>query len=242
MSNLNLNANAACDKIIRIGYEGENIVTSITFDLKAWTEAYGLGVVTLLVQRHGDTSAYLVPLTIEDGSATWLITNTDCAKSGKGAVQLVYTVGEKIKKSSIFAVTTSSSLDGSDDPPDPYDSWLATLTELTARATAASAESLANAESAQTSANISAQAASQSAESADAAEQSELSALESANESKSEADKSKIYAEQAQGALAGMTFVGFSVNTDGHVLITNSDRLGTTSFELTEEGHMEVTY
>lgn len=153
MSNLNLNANAACDKIIRIGYKGENIVTSITFDLKAWVESYGLGVVTLLVQRHGDTSAYLVPLTIEDGSATWLITNTDCAKSGKGAIQLVYTVGEKVKKSPVFAVTTSASLDGSDDPPDPYDSWLATLTELTARATAASAESLANAESAQTSAN-----------------------------------------------------------------------------------------
>lgn len=152
MSNLNLNANAAYNRIIRIGYEGENIVTSITFDLKAWIEAYGLGVVTLLVQRHGDTSAYLVPLTIEDGSTTWLITNTDCAKSGKGAVQLVYTAGEKVKKSPVFAVTTSSSLDGSDDPPDPYDSWLATLTELTARATTASAESLANAESAQTAA------------------------------------------------------------------------------------------
>jgi hypothetical protein len=39
-----------------------------------------------------------------------------------------------------------------------------------------------------------------------------------------------------------MTFVGFSMNNAGHVIITNSDRLGTTSFELTKKGHMEVTY
>jgi hypothetical protein len=104
------------------------------------------------------------------------------------------------------------------------------------------AESLVNADIAQMAANISAQAASQSAQSADAAEKSELNALESAQESKSEADKSKIYAEQAQGALGGMTFVGFAVNDAGHVLITNSERLGTTSFELTKKGHMEVTY
>ena len=77
---------------------------------------------------------------------------------------------------------------------------------------------------------------------ADAAQRSELNALESAQASRSEADKSKIYAEQAQGALGGMTFVGFSMNNAGHVLVTNSDRLGTTSFELTQNGHMEVTY
>lgn len=242
MLTLKLNANASYRSVIRIGYEGENIVTAITFDLTAWIETYGIGGVTLLVQRHGETSAYPVPLVIKDGSATWLITKTDCAKTGNGAVQLVYTVGEKIKKSPVFAVTTSASLDGSDDVPDPYDSWLETLTELTAKTTAAVAESLVNADIAQMAANISAQAASHSAKSADAAEHSELSALESANASRSEADKSKIYADQAQGALAGMTFVGFSMNNAGHVLITNSDRLGTTSFELTKKGHMEVTY
>ena len=42
--------------------------------------------------------------------------------------------------------------------------------------------------------------------------------------------------------LGGMTFVGFSMDNAGHVLVTNSDRLGTTSFELTQSGHMAVTY
>ena len=235
MSNLVINANSIYDRVIRIGYEGENVVTQINFNLQMWIDEYGLGGVTLLVLRHGDKDAYPVPLMIEDGVASWLITKTDTAKVGRGAIQLKYVVGEKVKKSPIFDVSCLNALDDSDTIPDPYDSWLATLTDLSTLVTAKVAESLVNADIAQ-------MAASQSAKSADAAQKSELNALESAQASKSEADKSKIYAEQAQGALGGMTFVGFSMNNAGHVLITNSDRLGTTSFELTQEGHMEVTY
>jgi len=242
MSVLNLNANSIYDRVIRIGYEGENIVTQIDFNLNMWIDEYGLGGVVLLVLRHGDTHAYPVPLVIDDGIASWVITKTDTAKVGRGVIQLKYVVGEKVKKSPIFDVSCLNALDDSDTVPDPYDSWLATLTDLSTLVTANVAESLVNADIAQMAANISAQAASQSAKSADAAQKSELNTLESAQESKSEADKSKIYAEQAQGALGGMTFVGFSMNNAGHVLITNSDRLGTTSFELTQEGHMEVTY
>ena len=242
MSVLSIDVGSVFPRAIRIGYEGENVVTQIDFDLKKWIAEYGLGGVTLLVIRHGDTNAYPVPLMIEDGVASWSITQTDTAKVGRGAIQLVYTAGDKIKKSPILDVSCLNALDDSDTIPDPYDSWLATLTDLSALVTAKAAESLVNADIAQMAANISAQAASQSAQSADAAERSELSALESAQASRSEADKSKIYAEQAQGALGGMTFVGFSMNNDGHVLITNSDRLGTTSFELTQSGHMEVTY
>lgn len=242
MSVLSIDVGSIFPKATRIGYEGENVVTQIDFDLKKWIAEYGLGGVTLLVLRHGDTDAYLVPLMIEDGIASWSITEIDTAKVGKGAIQLVYTAGDKIKKSQILDVICSNSLDDSDTVPDPYDSWLATLTDLSTLVTAKVAESLVNADIAQMAANISAQAASQSAQSADAAQRSELNALESAQASMLEADKSKTYAEQAQGALGGMTFVGFSMNDDGHVLITNSDRLGTTSFELTATGHMEVTY
>lgn len=242
MSVLSIDVGSIFSKAIRIGYEGENVVTQIDFNLKKWIAEYGLGGVTLLVLRHGDTDAYPVPLMIENGIASWSITEIDTAKRGRGAIQLKYVVGEKIKKSPIFEINCLNALDDSDTVPDPYDSWLATLTDLSTLVTAKVAESLVNADIAQMAANISAQAASQSAQSAEQAQRSELNALESAQASKSEADKSKIYAEQAQGALGGMTFVGFSMNDDGHVLVTNSDRLGTTSFELTQNGHMEVTY
>lgn len=242
MSTLRIDACAQYDRTVRIGYEGENVVTEIIFDLSLWVSEYGLGGATLLVQRHGDIAAYPVSLTLDGTETTWTITKTDTAKVGRGAIQLVYTAGEKIKKTPIYTTVCSNSLDDSDIVPDPYDTWLTTLTELAAKADAAVAESLVNADIAQMAANISAQAASQSAQSAEQAQRSELNALESARASMLEADKSKIYAEQAQGALGGMTFVGFSMNNAGHVLITNSDRLGTTSFELTQNGHMEVTY
>jgi len=198
MSILSIGAGSIFPKAIRIGYEGENVVTQIDFNLKTWIAEYGLGGVTLLVIRHGDTDAYPVPLMIEDGIASWSITRVDTAKAGRGAIQLVYTAGEKIKKSPIYTTSCSNALDDSDTVPDPYDTWLATLTDLSTLVTAKAAESLVNADISQMAANTSAQAASQSAQSADAAEKSELNALESAQASKSEANKSKIYAEQAQ--------------------------------------------
>ena len=127
-----INANSVYDRPLRIGYEGENIVTAVTFNLQMWIDEFGTGTAVLLVQRKGDVNAYPVPLTIEDGSVTWEITSTDCAKKGRGAIQIVYTAGEKVKKSPIFTIVCSASIEGTDTAPDPYDSWLATLTELTA--------------------------------------------------------------------------------------------------------------
>ncbi len=127
-----INANSVYDRPIRIGYQGENIVTAITFNLQMWVEEFGTGAAVLLVQRNGDGNAYPVPLTIENGSATWTITSTDCAKHGRGAIQIVYTAGEQVKKSPIFTIICSASIEGSDTAPDPYESWLDTLTELTA--------------------------------------------------------------------------------------------------------------
>lgn len=127
-----INVNSVYDRPVRIGYEGENIVTAVTFNLSMWIDEFGTGAAVLLVQRNGDSNAYPVHLTIEDGLATWEITSTDCAKHGRGAIQIVYTAGEQVKKSPIFTIICSASIEGTDTAPDPYESWLATLTELTA--------------------------------------------------------------------------------------------------------------
>ena len=113
-----INANSVYDRPLRIGYEGENIVTAVTFNLQMWIDEFGTGTAVLLVQRKGDVNAYPVPLTIEDGSVTWEITSTDCAKKGRGAIQIVYTAGEKVKKSPIFTIVCSASIEGTDTAPD----------------------------------------------------------------------------------------------------------------------------
>lgn len=132
MDTLRINPNSRYDRKIRIGFEGENAVSRVDFDMASWVEKYGDGSLVLFVIRPRDTVPYPVSLSIVDGVATWNITSTDCAKRGAGAIQLKYTVGSVVKKSYIYATSCSDVLDETDTIPDGYESWLATLTDLSA--------------------------------------------------------------------------------------------------------------
>lgn len=132
MDTLRINPNSRYDRKIRMGFEGENAVSRVDFDMADWQTKYGEGSLVLFVIRPRDTVPYPVSLTIENGTATWNITSTDCARRGNGAIQLKYTVGSVVKKSYIYATSCHDSLDETDTIPDGYDSWLATLTDLAA--------------------------------------------------------------------------------------------------------------
>lgn len=130
MDALRINPNIRYGSKIRIGFEGENAVSRVDFDMTSWMEKYGEGSLVLFVIRPRDTVPYPVSLSIVDGTATWNITSTDCAKHGSGAIQLKYTVGTVVKKSYIYETSCSDALDETDTVPDGYTSWLATLTDL----------------------------------------------------------------------------------------------------------------
>lgn len=132
MDTLRINPNSRYGHKIRIGFEGENAVSRVDFDMTSWVEKYGEGSLVLFVIRPRDTVPYPVSLSIVDGIATWNITSTDCARHGSGAIQLKYTVGSVFKKSYIYETSCSGSLDETDTIPDGYESWLATLTDLSA--------------------------------------------------------------------------------------------------------------
>ena len=242
MSNLVINANSIYDRVIRIGRQTENLVSSITFNVQMWIDEYGAGECVLNVKRNGDVSAYIVPMTITEGMTTWTITDTDTARKGRGEIQLKYTTGEKVKTSPIFTISCGESLIGEGEPPSGYDDWLAELNRMTSEVEAAKTSASASAQTAQTAAGTAAEKASEAEQSATTASGFANNASASAQSASESASRAKASEEAAQGALAGMTFVGFAVNADGHVVISNSDLLGTTSFELKESGHMEVTY
>lgn len=132
MDTIKLNPNSRYDRKIRIGFEGENAVSRVGFDMTSWVEKYGEGSLVLFVIRPKDTVPYPVSLSIVDGTATWNITSTDCARHGRGAIQLKYTVGSVVKKSYIYDIYCCDALDETDTIPDGYESWLATLTDLAA--------------------------------------------------------------------------------------------------------------
>lgn len=242
MGTLVINANSIYDRVIKIGRQTENLVSEITFNVNMWIEEYGLGECVLNVKRNGDGSAYPVPMTITDGMTTWTITDTDTAKKGRGEIQLTYTVGEKVKTSSIFTISCGESLIGDGEPPSGYDNWYTELVRMTSEVEAAKTSTSASAQTAQTAAGTAAEKATEAEQSATTASGFANNASTSAQSASESASRAKASEEAAQGALAGMTFVGFAVNADGHVVISNSDLLGTTSFELKESGHMEVTY
>lgn len=146
---LTINANSIYDRPIRIGRQTENLVSEITFNVNMWIEEYGQGECVLNVKRAGDGNAYIVPMTIADGMTTWIITDTDTARKGRGEIQLKYTVGDKAKTSPIFTISCGESLVGEGEPPSGHEDWLAELNRMTAQVEAAKTSSEASAQAAQ---------------------------------------------------------------------------------------------
>ena len=118
------NVNCEKNNIIPIGYEGENKVEEVQFDFSQWVQDYGSGTIILLHQRSADPAPYPVTLTTEGNVATWTLSNADTQYKGWGAAQLVYTVGEAIKKSVVYRTYNNASLGDSTDPPEPWETWV----------------------------------------------------------------------------------------------------------------------
>lgn len=118
------NVNCEKNNIIPIGYEGENKVGEVQFDFSEWVQDYGSGTIILLHQRSADPAPYPVTLTTEGNVATWTLSSADTQYKGWGAAQLVYTVGEAIKKSAVYRTYNNASLGDSTDPPEPWETWV----------------------------------------------------------------------------------------------------------------------
>ena len=116
---------------LEFGERGENAVTEVILDFAAWAEEFGEGIVNLYVKRGGDTSAYPVPLSIDGTVATWLVSETDTYKKGRGEAEYVYVVGEKIEKTAVFGFYVNRDIgQPATTPPSPYETWMDSLMEL----------------------------------------------------------------------------------------------------------------
>lgn len=119
------------DAAFSIGRRGENAVTQVTFDFSRWAGEFGAGVVTLLVRRSQDNSAYPVSVEIEGNTAIWLVSNTDTQFAGSGRAEFTYTVNDQVVKSAVYKALVLPDIgEPSATPPDPYETWLDTLVNL----------------------------------------------------------------------------------------------------------------
>lgn len=194
----------ACLPVIPIGFVGENDVTEIDFDLTAWAEDLGEGTLTVAIRRPSDTVPYIVTPEISGNVAVWVISDIDVAEEGTVYAQLIYTVGEQIRKNVVFNFTVGYSLETGGDLPDPWESWLdqmialgATVTEKAAEAAQSASQAMAHAIDAADSATAASGSALSASQSATAAGASATNAAASASSAESSATQAASSATQA---------------------------------------------
>ena len=127
--------NASPDRIIQLGYEGEDRVTVLRFRYSAdWLEN-GEGIFNIRVRRHGEHTAYNAALVADDAENNCLlmtVTNTELSVKGTGEMQVVYSGADFVKKSPIYSYNVSRAVDEAADPPaqDVYTQIIESLSDL----------------------------------------------------------------------------------------------------------------
>lgn len=137
-----ITTNAATGHTILLGREGENLARSMIFDIADWISAYGVGTVSLIAQRSGDTEPYPCTVTVDGSSVTWLITAADTARQGYGKCELRYAVGDVLVKSETWLTYTADALGTpAPKPPEPQKAWVDKVLEAGQAAVDASVNS-----------------------------------------------------------------------------------------------------
>ncbi len=183
---------------MELGRAGESGVTSVRFDVvKEWQKEVGAGgTLRLLVQmEHQDT--YPAAVTLQGGSAVWVVTAAETARSGDGQAQLSYLLKGKVAKSACYSYTILPSLSETAGavPPEQVGPWYTHIEQVAQEAHSAAI-------SAKDAAKKSAAAAKAEADRAQAAAQ-QL------------ADKAQLsYVDQTFAPAIRETLVGATVSTD----------------------------
>lgn len=105
---------ASSDKILQIGYEGEDSVTTIKFLYDEEWLSHGNGEFKVRVLRNGDTEAYNATQIVDDRenmNLTMTVTDIEFSKKGRGELQLVYICSGAIKKSQIYRYNVNRAID-----------------------------------------------------------------------------------------------------------------------------------
>lgn len=118
--------NAKYDQYLPIGRLGENIATTVVFDVSKWIEEFGSGNFTVLNRRPTEPASHTYPCqcTLEDGKLHWIVHQADLFYEGKGQCEVIFTQGERVAKSVVFTTVVGHALDGAGDPPEPYEDWV----------------------------------------------------------------------------------------------------------------------
>ena len=123
---------ASPNRVLHLGYEGEDNVTVIKFPYDGTWLDCGDGEFKIRVLRHGDTQAYNATEVIDDRDnmlLTMTVTDIELSVKGRGELQLVYACANAIKKSEIYRYNVNRAIDTEIDVNPPRGSVIAEVEE-----------------------------------------------------------------------------------------------------------------
>lgn len=125
--------------VLSLGKQGENLARRVKFKLpQHWDMSDPAASVQLVVQRAGETTAYPVMLSCEDGVYYWAVTSADTARDGCGLCELRYMLGDVLAKSMTWITSVAESIsEDLTDPPDAAQNYLSQVMAEGAKATSA---------------------------------------------------------------------------------------------------------
>ena len=113
-----------------LGKQGENEVRQIRFPIAKWLDEFGQGgEFSVIHQRSTDKAPYPAQTEMDEDCVVWTITASDVEFSGKGKLELIYTIAGKIAKSAEWKTRTDSALGQTVEPPAPYQAWVEEVLE-----------------------------------------------------------------------------------------------------------------
>ena len=138
---------AVAGKVIHIGRAGENLATTVTFDVNEWIDEFSdTGSFSLFVQQGGECYPQAIryggradDIAEHGGLVEWDVIAANTAIVGMGKCELVYTIRDNpsddgvIVKSVIYDIVVTSSLDAEagDEMPSAIESWLEEVAGMT---------------------------------------------------------------------------------------------------------------
>ena len=127
------------DGVLSLGRQGENLARRIAFKLPSnWDMSDPAASVQLVVQRAGESAAYPVMLSCEDGVYYWDVTATDTAHDGYSKCELRYMLGDVLAKSMTWLTHVAESINNDlTEPPDAAQNYLSQVMTEGAKASAA---------------------------------------------------------------------------------------------------------
>lgn len=187
-----------------LGRQGENSARQIRFDVSEWERLYGVGVVQLIVQRHGEDTPYPVALSMDGSEAVWTVSSADTAISGRdGKAELQYYVGDTLAKSCTWDTLVIEALgELSEEPPEAHAGWVEQVLSVASAAVKAQEAAAKSEQNAATSEQNAAASAKTATEKAATVGSAFVAAQGFAGQAKQAATQAEQSAEEAAAAAA----------------------------------------